>query len=135
MKTTGSNFSVLVLKILAVAVIAFSFFAPIYSVQHIKHMHSHMMPVSGCAYVASQSAICDMRLFDGFREWQNTLINTLSQFKYLALLTFCIIVSLSLYFSPTILASVFYLRRQKYIPFQDLNQELFSQGILNSKAF
>lgn len=119
--------------ILLLALVAY-FYAPFLLSQHLVHMgHNHMAPMENCLFAFGEHALCPMDTSEHLSILQRFSISTVSFLKIylmgISTLLFVLVLNLSLPFTRYL----FYLRRgglREYFLYQDL----FSQGILNSKA-
>ena len=110
---------------------------PLYLVKHMGDMsepHS-MMASSDCQYLTGENSMCPISLYDHISAWKSILLVVLPS---VLLLSSLYVLLLSVYFVLLSLKQkklFLYLRREKYKGIYILFVNLFSKGILNSRAY
>lgn len=102
---------------------------------HMIEMADMNMPMEHCPFAMNQHVICNMTISEHIREWQNSLQGFLPSFEILTATILACAISHLLTVPPPILQLLLYYKRQKSIKIQRLLQNLFSQGILHTKAY
>lgn len=121
-------------KVIALLVVTTYILVPVYLFWHMEHMaDSHMMSDQDCPYITGHNAVCPMDISEHLSTWQNIKV-ILPIIKFLTAHSNFLFVSL-ICLSLLVTQLVSYLQRQKYRHVQLLFTSLFSQGILNGKAY
>ncbi len=107
----------------------------IYTPIHMIEMADMNMTMEHCPFAMNQHVICTMTISQHIREWQNWLQSFLPSFKILTSATLFFALSYLLVTSPPILRLLLYCKRQGKIREYSFLQNLFSQGILHTKAY
>jgi len=108
---------------------------PMYMFQHMTHMsHMHSMPLQNCPYMTGESAVCPIDFFGHLSVWQNMSRGLITLKVTLATLFFIVFLG-ALSFLSTLREFFLDRKKQQFQTIPLLYQTLFSQGILNSKAF
>jgi hypothetical protein len=107
----------------------------IYTPIHMIEMADMNMPMEHCPFAMNQHVICSMTISEHIREWQNWLQSFLPSFKILTSATLFFALSYLLVTSPPILRLLLYCKRQGKVKTYSFLQNLFSQGILHTKAY
>ena len=107
----------------------------VYTPIHMIEMAEMSMPMEYCPFAMNQHVICTMTISEHIREWQNWLQSFLPSFKTLTSATLFFTLSYLLVTSPPILRLLLYCKRQGKAKAYSFLQNLFSQGILHTKAY
>lgn len=107
----------------------------VYTPIHMIEMADMNMSMEHCPFALSQHVICSMTISEHIREWQNWLQSFLPSFKILTSTTLFFALSYLLTTSPSILRLLLYSKRQSKVKTYSFLQNLFSQGILHTKAY
>lgn len=84
----------------------------------------------GCPFMVGETSFCSMSLFEHIEHWQSTFTFTL-----IKLLSFLTIVAPFIFVLLIVVQPRLYERPPQGTDFPTLFQQLFSQGLLNSKAY
>lgn len=84
----------------------------------------------GCPFMVGETSFCSMSLFEHIEHWQSTFTFTLVQ-----VLSFVAIVVSILLVLPIVVRPRLYQRQPESVHLPTLLQQLFSKGLLNSKAY
>ncbi len=117
---------------LALTVIITYSFLSLFGVLQTYHTSNMGHMTHSCPYVAGEQGMCPMNIFDHIAAWQQFSEAVFPVMEVL-LLSLVVIAFFWLYFSSSPPLSYSRLRRRKFN--EPLYQSLFSDGILNSKAF
>lgn len=124
------------LKLFLGTCILFGYFSIlVYTPIHMIEMADMNIPMEHCPFAINQQVICTMTLSQHIREWQNWLQSFLPSFKILTGVTLFFTLSYLLVTSPPILRLLLYCKRQGKVKAYSFLQNLFSQGILHTKAY
>ena len=124
------------MKRIAIILAVIYLFAPLYIVKHVGDMsESHFMSNTDCPYISGENSMCPISLNDHISAWKSILLVVLP--KVILLSGFYIIfISFNIGFkSFSKNKLLLYWRREKYKDIYRLFVNLFSKGILNSKAY
>jgi heme/copper-type cytochrome/quinol oxidase subunit 4 len=121
-------------KVATLLVATIYLLVPVYLFWHMGHMTDHhMVADQDCPYITGYSSVCPMDLSEHLSTWQHTpvvlpILKSITPYFNLLLISF---LCLSLLLTQLIC----YLQRQRYRSIPMLFTSLFSQGILNGKAY
>jgi hypothetical protein len=107
----------------------------IYTPIHMIEMADMNMPMEHCPFAMNQHVICTMTISEHIREWQSWLQSFLPSFKILTSATLFFALSYLLVTSLPILRLLLYCKRQGKLKAYSFLKNLFSQGILHTKAY
>jgi hypothetical protein len=125
-----------VLKNLLGFFVLFGYFSIlIYTPVHMIEMADMNMPIEHCPFAMNQHVICAMTISEHIREWQSWLQSFLPSFKILTSTVLFFTLSYLLVTSPPMLRLLLYCKRQGKVKAYSFLQNLFSQGILHTKAY
>ncbi len=118
-------------KIITIAIIVLYLFTPIYISSHLNHMMRdyNMHMANDCMYTNTTEALCPMDLFNNINSWFQASLNTLPKIKILLVLFVA-----SFTFTILMRRFVIFKRKTREKTF-NFYLNLFSRGILNSKAY
>lgn len=117
-------------KILNVIILTAFILVAVFGIMAITPLHHHE---PGCPFMPGEQAICPMGLLEHITAWKD--IFTVSIPSVFLPLFFAAIPTFAWFFYlPPRLPVVFQRLKTKKFSFNNLYQELFSQGILNPKA-
>ena len=85
---------------------------------------------TGCPFMVGETSFCSMSLFEHIEHWQSTFTFTLVKFLSFFTVVVPFILVLLVVSRPKL-----YEWFSEYVRFPTLLQQLFSQGLLNSKAY
>lgn len=125
------NKSISLKTFLFVFVVFTYMFLSLFGLLRTSHISQAGHMTHDCPYMVGEQGLCPMNLFDHIMAWQQ-----FSEAVFLPmniLLSLIALVGFHLYFSSSPPLSYIRLRRRKFT--EPLYQSLFSDGILNSKAF
>ncbi|MEI6316694.1 MAG: hypothetical protein WCO65_03140 [bacterium] len=122
------------MKLASVFLIFIYMIIPVLLFGHMTHMiDSQMMGHQDCTFLVGSDSVCPMSFPAHLGILQNVIVVPL--FYKLLILCSSVIFFGFIYVSLNIIKSSFYFKRKRYRDIPLLFQELFSQGILNGKAF
>jgi hypothetical protein len=134
MSILNRDLNTIATKVVTLLVVTIYLFVPVYLFWHMEHMaDDHMIPTQDCSYITGHNSICPMDISGHLSIWQQTsvIVPTLKfTMPYLNALSISLIC-----LSLLVIQLVFYLQRQRYRSIRILFTSLFSQGILNGKAY
>jgi len=107
----------------------------VYTPIHMIEMAEKNMPIEHCPFAVNQHVVCSITISEHIREWLNWLQSFLPSFKILTSTTLLCALSYLLVTSPPILRLLLYCKRQGKAKAYSFLQNLFSQGILHTKAY
>ena len=120
-------------KLLAASILIAYVFLSLFGVLQTSHT-SHMGHVThSCPYMVGEQGLCTMNLFDHIASWQQFSSAVFPLMNILLALSLVVFSSFWLYLSSSPPLIYLRLHRRKFT--EPLYQALFSNGILNSKAF
>lgn len=123
-------------KIVSFGIIFLYLMLPMYIFTHMMSMSkTHTSSVPDCPFMTDQSSFCPIEFFAHLDILQKNLLHTPLAFKIILGLFMSLVFFILTYASPPLVGLLVYLKQRKHIVISNLHQMLFSQGILNSKAY
>ncbi len=136
MKFRGLNLNSTRTKIIGLGVIFLYLMLPMYIFNHMMSMGEvHTSSVPDCPFMTDQSSFCPIEFFAHLDILQKNLLHTPLAFKIILTLFMGLLFFILTYTSPPLVGLLAYFKQRKHKIISDLYQMLFSQGILNSKAY
>jgi hypothetical protein len=122
-----------IMKIISSILMFVFMVVPILLFNHMTHMiDAHMMGDQECPYLSGSDSVCPMDFSIRLNALQNVIV---TPFSKLVIVNFGILFLYIVCISLCIVRLNFYFKRERYRDIPIMFQELFSQGILNGKAF
>lgn len=121
------------LKFLFASLVVITYaFLSLFGVINLSHnLHTDHNTIPNCPYMVGEQSLCQMNFLDHVVAWQHFAKATFASTNLLPVLIFFTGLAVYLSASPPNLS----FKSRRYVAFEPLYQSLFSDGILNSKAF
>lgn len=124
----------IVLKLVTFFMVSLYLLAPVAISEHVMRMNSDIATM-GQHTEEKENGTCDMSLAEHLGLLEKMSLAVVPLFQILSLLCIFILFFYFLPFVTKITRDTFYFKKQRHRSLLVLYQELFSQGILNSKAY
>lgn len=122
-------------KITASLIIALYALIPLYFFSHMMHMDdSQMVTMQDCPYSIGQYSVCPLDFTGHLNMWQDLTLVSVPSAVILCVL-YCALYFILVYITPLVKRRLLYERQRHHIKLFYLFKELFSRGILNTKAY
>lgn len=123
------------LKIVTIFIAILYFAMPVLLLQHMVSMAGMVGFSDECPHIVSGNSICPMDVAGHYSVWQQLSLSVPKYIFILILPLFALFIYTVLYYIKAFVFQILYVKRQRYRHIRILIQDLFADGILNTKLY